>query len=286
MTTKINQENADFMASLEVIEGAVNQPYFGIIYGDGGVGKSWLASYAEKPLFLPLESGVNLIKSKKFNVVPNNVDQFFLMVSQAVKVEDIKTVIIDSATPFQQLSYDDVIKRNPSTGGKDPKPVEGIADYGFQNGYAMTMPYWNRLMSGIVRLQSKGLNVILITHRQLKTVRPLTGDSYKAYGFALQSNNNGDACELLRRSCDWCLYMEAQARTTQKAGTFGGTTTIPMAGVRPKVTVYTRANGAFYAKVRAIDEKAVHDSYVINPNDIDGSSRAIFDAITGVGQFD
>lgn len=264
-----------------MVEGAIKAPYFGIIYGSGGIGKSWLASYADDPYFLPLEAGTNLIPAKKFNVKPTDISQVFDMVKWFIRnPTSCKTVIIDSGGFFQSLAYDDVIKEKPTTGGDNPKPVKGIGCYGYHAGYAYAMPYWERLLKGIDILQSKGMNVILITHSQLKNAKTDGGETYKITDFALQSSSNGDVCELLRRRSDWCLFMQSTAKTGKRKGGFGGSTTVAMNGSRPEVIVSTRATSSFFAKVRAIDESKVEDYYEIDPDDIDGSSRKIFEDIT------
>jgi hypothetical protein len=252
------------------------------IYGQGGVGKTFLASYAEDPMYIGLESGTNLVPAKKFNVKPKCIDDVYEMIRYVIKYPDsCKTVVIDSLGFFQSMVYADILKKNPSTGGKDPKPVNGIIDYPFHSGYAMALPYWEKLMVAIDALQSKGKNVILITHSQLKNATTEGGESYKVTDFALQSPNNGDVCELLRRRLDICLFVESTAKTRKKSGGFSGSTTLPMVGSRPDVTVYTRATSRFFAKCRSIDETKVNDSYTIDSDNIDESSRAIFKATVG-----
>ena len=267
----------------EVVDGNIDAPYCMGIYGNGGVGKTWLSSYADDPMIIPLESGANHVPCKKFKSRPKNVDEVFEMVRHIIKNPTIcKTVVFDSAGYYQSMSYADIMKKHPTTGGNDPKPVSGISDYPFHKGYAMALPYFEKLLVAIDALQAKGLNVIIITHSALKNAQTEGGDSYKVTDFALQSSSNGDVCELLRRRLDVCLYMQSMARTGKKKGGFGGSTTVAMVGSRPEVLVHTRATSSYFAKVRTANETEVEDTYVIDPDDIDGSSRAIFKAVVGV----
>ena len=269
-----------FLDSLEVIDGVIDEPYSMIIYGQGGAGKSFLASYSEDPMYIGLESGVNLMPAKKFNVKPKNIDEFFEMIKWFIKnPTQAKTVVIDSMGFFQSMVYADIMIKNPTTGGKDPKPVSGIVDYPYHSGYAMALPYWERLMTAIGILKGRGMNVIMITHSQLKNATTESGDSYKVTDFALQSPNNGDVCELLRRTVEFCLYVESTAKTIKKKGFASNSTTVPLSGTRPDVTVYTRATSRFFAKTRCIDETKVPDYFMIDPSDMDGSSKEIFDTL-------
>lgn len=269
----------EFMESLEVIDGHVDEPYFGVIYGAGGCGKSWLASYAEDAFFIPIEAGTNLIPAKKFNKRPANAGQFFQMMKWLIKNPDsAKTVIIDSAGFLQTIFYADVIANNPTEGDK---VIKSIGEYGYHRGYALVMPLWERMLAGIDALQAKGINVILITHSTLKTETTEGGDSYKRHDFALQNSNNGDVCELLRRRSDWVLYMESKVKTRKVANEFGGKAkTVAIAGSRPTVIVHTRATSSFYAKVRARDENTIEDSYEIDPKNTVESSVSIIETIT------
>jgi len=267
--------------TFNIISGAVKEPYLGIIYGSGGVGKTGLASYAEDPLYLPLEAGTNWINAKKFDKRPKNIDEFFEMMRFVIaNPTSCKTAIIDSMGFFETLSYADILIKNPTTGGDNPKPINDISGYGFGHGYAMAMGYWQKLLKGVDALQSKGINVILITHSHLISVQTASGDSYKMHGMALQKFGQSDVPELLRRRSDWCLFMQSTAKTAKIKNQYGGSKTVAMAGSRPQVIVHTRATSSFFAKVRAEDETKVQDYYEINPNDIEGSSKLIFNDIT------
>ncbi len=267
----------------EIVDGNIDAPYCMGIYGAGGSGKTWLSSYAEDPMIIPLESGANHVPVKKFKTKPKDIDQVFEMVRYIIKNPNIcKTVVFDSLGYFQSMVYADIMKKHPTTGGADPKPVTGISDYAFHKGYSMALPYFEKLLVAIDALQEKDLNVILITHSQQKNTQTESGDSFKIIDFALQSSNNGDVCELLRRRLDVCLYMQSVARTGKKKGGFGGSTTVAMVGSRPEVLVHTRASSTFFAKVRTANESEVETTYVIDPDNIDESSRKIF--IDTVGQ--
>ena len=267
-----------------VISDIAKEPYLGVIYGTGGVGKTFLAKYSESPCFLPLEAGTNKLPKgiDRYDARPQNIDDFFEMMRHLIANPGrCKTAIIDSMGFFETLVYADILIKNPTTGGDKPKPITDISQYGFGSGYAMAMGYWQKLLKGVDALQGKGMNVIFITHSHLISVPTESGDTYKMHGMALQKFGQSDVPELLRRRSDWCLFMQSTAKTSKIKNQFGGSKTVAMTGSRPQVIVHTRATSSFFAKVRAADESKIQDYYEINPNDIDGSSKAIFNDIVG-----
>lgn len=262
----------------EIIDGAQKAPYLGILYGAGGTGKSWLASYAEEPLFLSIEPGTNLIPAKKIKTRPTNIEQVFDMMRYVLKNQPCKTLVLDSLGFLEPMIYADVIEKNPTTEGKSPKPVLSIADYGFGRGYAKAMDYWQKLLKGVDALNDKGISVIAITHSHYKNIPTEDGETYKFTDMALQSFGDYSVPELLKRRADWVLYVESKVKTRTVKNKFGGEKVIPF-GQEPSLLVHTRATSQFFAKIRAADMNAVEDYYEINPREPE-TYKALFEAIT------
>ncbi len=261
----------------EIIDGAQKSPYFGVIYGAGGTGKSWLASYADDPLFLSVEPGTNLIPAKKFKIRPTSIDQFFEMLKAAIKAKP-GTLIIDSLGFLEPMIYADVLEKNPVSDGKNPKPVLSIADYGFGRGYAKAMDYWHRLMKGIDAMNDRGINVIAITHSHYKNIPTEDGETYKVTDMALQSFGDYNVPELLKRRADWVLYVESKTKTRSVKNKFGGEKVIPF-GAEPNLLVHTRSTSQFFAKMRAADMDKVKDYYELDQRNPD-TYRKLFEDIT------
>jgi len=249
--------------NFDIIDGVVDEPYFMTIYGPGGVGKSWFASNAEKPLFIPVEQGVNKIPVKKYNTHPKTSDEFFAMFKHAIqqKTDDVKTIVIDSAGPIQSMFYVDIINKEPEIVTKNgKKTVESINDYPFGHGYAKAMAYWDKVIAGVKAAHKTGKNVILITHSHLKNVTNEGGESYKKIDMELQSFGDYKVPELLKRWSDYVLYMESKVQTRKVKGKFGGESIVPL-NTTPDRIIYTRETNMFFAKCRCIDESAVQDAY-------------------------
>lgn len=271
--------DTSFFDSLTAVNGVQDTPYFGIVMGAGGVGKSYFCSYADSPFFIPLEPGVDKIPVKKFPVLPATFDQFMDMMRWCTankKAQGIKTVVIDSAGFLEPLIYADIIKKNPYTEGKEPKEVQSIADYGFGKGYTKAIGYWERVISSIRFMQGRGMNVIIITHTINKSQETPTGDSYKTIDMALQSFGNSSVPELLKRAADFVFYMESQVMTMKAKSKFGAEQTRPIPGLSRSIAVHTRATGSFFAKVRAVDERNIANCYEIRQDNYEEDSKKIF----------
>jgi hypothetical protein len=81
------------------------------VYGDGGVGKSTLASTAPSPIFLDSEEGVKAFKARGINVpfiaIKSwaNVREAWSLIS---KSDEYKTVVIDPMDVFMSLLIEDL----------------------------------------------------------------------------------------------------------------------------------------------------------------------------------
>ena len=275
--------NSGVVMDFEIIDGSVKAPWLGIVYGPGGCGKSWFASYASNPFYIPVEPGVNLIPARKFSKIPGSFDELLDMMRFVVKSgidKTGKTIVIDSLGFIEPLIYADIILKNPMTEGKNPVPVQSISDYGFGRGYAKSMDYWKRILTGIDAMQAKGMNVLLITHSHYRNLPMDDGSTFKYIDMALQTFGDYSVPELLKRRSDWVYYMESQVQTRTIKNQFGGTRTV--AGhAMPETLVYTRSTSKFYAKIRTADEKSIPDYYVLDRENLVEDSRKIFLDIEG-----
>ena len=79
-----------------------------LVYGDAGIGKSSWAAQAPKPVFIPLEDGLDQIDCTKFD----HVKDFATLVAdlKAVRDEehDFRTLVVDSLSALQNIVADGV----------------------------------------------------------------------------------------------------------------------------------------------------------------------------------
>jgi len=296
------EKKPSFLDGVGITDEVINGPYFGIIYGLPGVGKTTLGKYAEKPFYIPLEKGVEKVtgvgKPTKANpktgkheiIMPSTEDEFFEMMKWVAKhPEGYKTAIIDSGIFLDRLFIDQIIVKDPYVKkGTDENrnaiyaEVKSIADYNFGTGYEkLKTKYETRFFSAINSMHKKGINVILIAHSREISARDDMGDEYKKNTMDMAAFGKISIPAVLMAKADWVIYMSASVTTDKKRGGFDGKKIINIADKDSQSTViaYTRGNGAFDAKVRTEKVEYVDDQYILDIRD-ESTSRKLFEDLT------
>lgn len=172
------------------------RPFFGVLYGPPGVGKSTWASETPDPIFIPTERGLDQITVAKFPT-PKDLNEFggFL---KAIDEEEhsYKTLVIDTADAVELLIFDAVMNE-----GNKVKSMEDFGG-GYGKGFTRAREYWARLLARLTNLSEK-MNVLLIAHSHLRTVTdPMQATAYDVHEFKIQQKS----AELIRQSVDLILF--------------------------------------------------------------------------------
>lgn len=272
-----------------------NTPWFGVLYGAGGCGKTGIAKNAPGCFFVALEDGVEWTGAKTFldangkTVIAKDVNQVSQMLVYLYKnrVElqgnihgtnkkqntPIKTIVIDNVSVFQDLVYADVIAKHPTYGKKELK-TECIADLGY-DGTAYVMPYFTKFIAQCQYLKSAGYNVLVICHAVLANgANTDDGKQSKSFQMALQVYGQNDVPSMFKRSADFVYYVASEAITsTTGSGDWKRTV-----GTNSEVNtlVYTRETSLFYAKTRVVNMQKIPNSYTFNNQNADEVAAQIF----------
>jgi hypothetical protein len=171
------------------------RPFFGVLGGPSGVGKSTFASEADNPIFIPTERGLDQITTNKFPT-PKTLAEFGAYLKAVDEEEhDYKTLVIDTADALELLIVDAVLAE-----GK----VRSIEDFGggYGKGWTRCREYWARLLNRLTAL-SERMNVLLIAHTHLRAVNdPMLGSAYDVYELKVQQKS----AELIKQSVDLLLF--------------------------------------------------------------------------------
>lgn len=284
MTTQTNDQDAaelaDFLGSLKTEIGIRQHPYFGIIYGPSGVGKSWLAACAEKPFFIPTEQGAMMVPGvPRFNAIPKTFDQLMgvmrALCNKKWRTEnlidsdgnplDIKTFVIDGMSFIEPLIHAKVVKDNPTIrrNGSD-FAVTSVADYDYGDGYAKSDEHWLKLRTAINVLRDKGFNVIAICHSHYRNVNDENG-TYKFIDLSMKVFGSSNPPEIFKREADWGYLMTSEVETNKLTENRQDKRRIG-SDLEVRRVVKTHTTSLFWAKARIVNGDAIPSEYTLDKN--------------------
>lgn len=273
----MSEVEKSFIQSLEIGRPYKKSPWIGFIYGDGKSSKTGICTYAPSPFFIALDPGVSWVfnhpvisqrcqtfkKGEDGILVAQNIEQTFDMLKWIIRhgnSNGVKTIVLDGLKFFEGWTYQQAIIDNPTYGNGDKtKKVTKFTDLEMER-YDLTKPYWGRLMSSCRIAQSKGYNVLLVSHSALKTRSKDTGDSYKETVIDLPQWGSLNVPNMFHRECDWIYYVDSQVLTST-SGKGKWAKQVAVADSAAMTRINTRATSAYYAGSRSANEDAIPDYY-------------------------
>lgn len=238
----------------KTIIGKQQKPFFAIIYGEGGVGKSTLCSYAPNPYFLDLEGGIFHLDTPKSSDTISDPNVLRSYMEALLKEEhSYKTVIIDSLSALEPLMVQSVLNKFPKENGSR---AIGIEDYGYGKGYVHLLSVWYGLVGMLKKINARGLNVILIGHRKVASFELPSGIGFKYYTVNLFDSEKNSVLRLVTEQSDFVGYMTNEAPDGKNPTEQNNPRKKPAPkkfGQRIALQnriIHTEATQAFYAKTR------------------------------------
>jgi len=76
-----------------------------LIYGNSGVGKTYLAGSVENAVVLDLEKGSASVKNKNIDVIPVANAKEFKEILEWIKIQPYETIVIDSLTRYSEMLF-------------------------------------------------------------------------------------------------------------------------------------------------------------------------------------
>lgn len=201
------------MSKFQRTKGKIESPYFILVYGVNGVGKSTFAAQAPGVVFLDIEGGTKNLDVERYPQ-PATYAEFIDQLNDVAKDNSIKTVAIDSVDHLELLLQREVCIENK---------VDSISDIPYGGGYEKAKDKWIKLISGLEEL-AKTKNVILLGHTEVKSFNdPHHTTPYDRYQVKLDKR----AVALLKDRVYAILFAAYDTflkvdKNTQKAKAFGG----------------------------------------------------------------
>jgi len=210
---------------MEIHSGKKESAWKIVIYGTPGIGKSTLAAFAPKPLFLDLENGLDLISNqleKKDILLSRSpkIDQWetageknigFLEALKFAAESDYKTIVIDTISALEQiLTAKAVADYNLSS---PKKIIVSLAEIPFNQGFDILSAQWSLVMKMLTRLQ-KGYdkNIILIGHSTIQRVEDPTTENYDRFSI----DTHKKCLASIVNNCDAVLFARMEVMTRNK----------------------------------------------------------------------
>jgi len=194
------------------------------IFGPGGIGKTTLAATAPGPVaFIDLDDSLPILLPSLGKLDIRRVDgitgwQDMRDALHSGGWDEIKTIVIDSATKAEELALAWTLKNVRHE--KDGVVIRRIEDYGFGKGYQHLYETFLQLLGDLDAHVRTGRNVVLILHDCTATVPNPKGDDYIRWEPRLQNPSSGKASIRLRvrEWLDHLLYLGYDVECSKQTG--------------------------------------------------------------------
>lgn len=202
-----------------------------VLYGPGGIGKTTLSCLAPGPVAIfDLDESIPILRQS----LPCNEDVNRVVVSSWQEMRDvlhmdgwdeIRTIIIDSATKAEELAAAWVVNNVPLDNGKKASRLE---DYGWGKQFSHIYDAFLTLLGDLDVHVRANRNVILIAHDCTTEVPNPAGPNWLRYEPRLQSPSSGKNSIRLRvrEWADHVLFLGYDVQVKDGKGSSQGTRTL------------------------------------------------------------
>lgn len=177
---------------MEILKTKRSTPPRILIHGEGGTGKSTLASMAPNPIFINLEDGLAELDTSAFPK-PTNFDQALQQLTHLyAEKHEFKTVVTDSLDWLEMLAAKQICA---------DRDIKSLSEVAYGKGYEEAFSLIKRYYTGLNALYSeKNMAVIILAHSRIKTFQDPLGENYDRYQIKVRDN----IAELF---VEWCTLV-------------------------------------------------------------------------------
>jgi len=175
---------------MKIIKGKTPASWVICIYGVPGIGKSTLATRAEKPVFLDVEGGLDRIDCERTPRLRTWNELFEAM--KWASESEYKTVVFDTLLAIEELIIQKIIDeinedRNPSYQVKTLRDQDKSLAYGA--GFEILKSKWSQFAKMLYVIKDMGKNVVCIAHDAVEKVENPSGENYDRYSLNIHKKS-------------------------------------------------------------------------------------------------
>lgn len=179
---------------MNITKGKQKRPVKHVIYGPAGIGKSTLASYYPRPLFLDTEEGSGQLDVARAEVkTMSDLGQSFSEILSGL-ANEFATIVIDVTDNLWRFAADSVCAENRWKNIETP-------DYG--KGYVFAFQRFEEIIDTLDEIHKLGFNVVAVNHTDVVTVNPPETDAFTKYTLKQSTAPNKQAAKAGARLLEW-----------------------------------------------------------------------------------
>ena len=204
-----------------------------MLYGVEGIGKSTMAAYSPKPIFILTEDGLGSLPVQHFPLAKTVASVMSAITTLYDEKHDYKTVVLDSLDWLEAMIWQEMEAKH------DAK------DLAYGKGASIAADRWRTIVTAFDALRTKhGMNVILIAHTMIKRFDSPETEPYDRYQPKLQERSGS----LIREWADAVFF--ANYKTIVKQADVGFSKTVSRGVSSGERLLFTSERPAYMAKNR------------------------------------
>lgn len=195
------------------------RPIIATLFGEGGTGKTTLASMFPRPVIVRAEDGTASLDGHPdvmlFPVAQSSDDVFGAIEALSSETHDRKTVIFDSVTQFEKIAAREILDAEPNPKAKNMAAAHG----GYGKAFGMLDKKHQELREACDYLvNSIGMNVVFIAHATIEELDLPDVDKYSRYTIQLHKNRQYDCVHHYSNNVDMVAFIRLKTNLRSTEG--------------------------------------------------------------------